>query len=340
VNSAAAIKWETFEIRLKGRNVQAPSAVMNGARLIVTGKWLKVAYVHEEDWLEGQVVSDPHSVISRLRQSRGGPDLFTFTQKLPETQPKYEFPFEWDNVAAIPLKSYKDWWENRLPQVTRKNVRRSAKRGVVVRSVPLDDTFIRGVMAIYNETPIRQGKPFTHYGKDFDTIKREISTMAGRYEFFGAYCGDELVGFIKLVYLGPLAGILHIVSLNSQYDKRPSNALIARMVETCAAKGITHILYGKYTYGSQSATPLAEFKHRNGFEQINVPRYYVPLDFKGAIAFRLGLHHGVKGMIPAPVLGLLSRVRARLAQRNHGESGGEKPDGAENAAGEKAAAEG
>ena len=65
-------------------------------------------------------------------------DIFSFTQKLPATRPKYSYPMESESIAAISLISFKEWWEG-LPQETRKNVRRSPKRGVVIRVEEFDD---------------------------------------------------------------------------------------------------------------------------------------------------------------------------------------------------------
>ena len=62
-----------------------------------------------------------------------------------------------------------------------------------------------------------------------------------------------------------------------QEDKRPANALIAKMVEVCEAKGISHLIYGLYNYGNKRNSSLLEFKIRNGFEEFLVPRYYIPL---------------------------------------------------------------
>ena len=39
-------------------------------------------------------------------------------------------------------------------------MRRAEKRGVVVREVPFDDDLVRGIVEIYDETPIRQGGPY------------------------------------------------------------------------------------------------------------------------------------------------------------------------------------
>ena len=41
-------------------------------------------------------------------------------------------------------------------------------------------------------------RPFWHYGKDFDTLKRGLSRDLDRSKFIGAYDQGELVGFVKL----------------------------------------------------------------------------------------------------------------------------------------------
>ena len=73
------------------------------------------------------------------------------------------------------------------------SMRRAAKRGTTVRTGELDDELIRGITEIYNETPFRQGKKFPHYGKDFATLKKEISTLLDPSEFIGAYFENELI---------------------------------------------------------------------------------------------------------------------------------------------------
>jgi len=110
--------------------------------------------------------------------------------------------------------------------------------------------------------------------------------------------------------MGQVAAILHIVSMDQHYDKRPANALITKSVEICEAKGMTHLLYGKFTYGNKTNSPLTEFKHRMGFEQVNFPRYYIPLTLKGRVAVSLGLHRGLIGMLPAGLLAFLLKTRA------------------------------
>jgi hypothetical protein len=211
---------------------------------------------------------------------------------------------------VVQTRSFTDWWEKTLPQVTRKNVRRAAKRGLVVRQVVCDDQLIQGIHEIYNEVPIRDGRPFLHYGKDVATVTREVSTMADRSEFLGAYHGDNLIGFIKLIHMGRLSSILHIVAKRAHYDKRPANALLAKAVEVCQQRGIEHLIYGQYDYGTRSNSPLTEFKRRNGFERVLVPRYFIPLTARGRLSLRLKLHQGT-GLLPRWSIAPALRLRAK-----------------------------
>ncbi len=70
----------------------------------------------------------------------------------------------------------------------------------------------------------------------------------------------------------------------------------------CNARGLTHLLYGQYVYDNKRNSPLMEFKRRNGFEQIQCPRYYVPLTLKGQVALALRLQRGWKRLIPGPIV--------------------------------------
>src|SRR5438105_15865808 len=141
------------EIRISGRTLYVPSAEICGRTVVVTGRWIRTARVRDEDVMEGVTVEDPDLFLTKLKESNLKADVFTFAQRPPEITPKYDYHFEWDNWAAVPTTCFKDWWENRLPQESRKNVRRAAKRGVVVRVVPFDDELVRGIQGIYNETP-------------------------------------------------------------------------------------------------------------------------------------------------------------------------------------------
>lgn len=303
------------KISVKGRVIKVPSVQVGAKTIIVSGRWIKIARVKDEDWLEGEVVN-PEAVVEKLKQEKLNADIFSFVQKLPNTNPNYSYPMEWDNVAVIPITSFADWWENRLSKDTRKNVRRAGRRGVVVRETSFSDKLLLGIVEINNETPMRQGRPFWHYGKSFDVVKRDYATFLDRSEFIGAYYENKLVGFIKMVYMGEIAGILQILCMNTHYDKRPANALIAKAVETCCAKGIKYLIYGKYNYGNNNKkSPLKEFKRRNRFEQILYPRYYIPLTAKGRIVIKLRLHRGLKQLLPDNFLVLAGKLRRKWYEK-------------------------
>jgi hypothetical protein len=297
------------EIRLKGKNTRVPSAEIDGRTMIVTGKWIKTVAIRDEQAVEGEPVKDPVTFIAALGNSELKADVLTFFQRPPDVTPRFKYHFEWDNYAAVPITTFQDWWEKRLPQEARKNTRRSVKRGVLVKTVPFNDELARGIHILCNESPVRQGKPFWHYGKDFETVKREHATYLERSEFIGAYYEGELIGFIKMVYVDRVAVIFHILAMNSHYDKRPMNALITKAVEVCAQKGIGYFIYDKYVYGNKKDSSLMEFKRRNGFEQINFPRYYIPLNLKGRIYVSLKLYRGAVGLLPEPVLKRLLGIR-------------------------------
>jgi len=304
------------EIQVKGKAVAVPSVMIDGRTVIVTGKWLKTAIVQDEDFLEGQVVDKPEMFVGKLKESGIAADVFSFTQKLPRVKPRFMHYFEWDNVAAIPLFTYEEWWDKQISGDLRKDIRRSEKRGVVVKTVPFTDEFVRAIMEIYNDNPIRQGRTFWHYGKDFDSVKRENATYLSQSEFIAAYYNDEPIGFIKVVFLGDLACLMQIISKASHHDKWPTNALIAKAVEVSVSRECSYLTYGKYDYGKKTKSTLADFKRRNGFERILVPRYFVPLSAKGKLAMALGLHRGIKNVIPSFLLDLMARMRSRrVAQK-------------------------
>jgi len=303
------------EISVNGKTLKVPAVSIDRRTVVATGKGLRIARFHEEEWNEDRTITDPDSF---LRELKGGPlraDIFTFAQPLADPQPRHPFHVEWDDVAAVSITTYSDWWDQ-LPQVSRKNVRRAERRGVVVRLAVFDDVFVRGIKGIYDETPIRQGRHFWHYGKDLESVKRENATFLDRCDFVAAYHNDELIGFIKIVYVGKVARIMQIISKNAHADKRPPNILLAKAMEVCCQKGMTHFVYGQYFYGSKGHTPITEFKHRNGFKRIPFPRYFVPLTLKGKAAIALGLHRGVKSLIPPRLLNFLLETRARLNRKS------------------------
>src|SRR2546427_10272684 len=67
----------------------------------------------------------------------------------------------------------------------------------------------------------------------------------------------------------------------------------------------------KYRYGNQERTSLLEFKMRNGFEEILVPRFYVPLTNKGKVAMTLKLHRDLVALLPESAIHFARNLRAK-----------------------------
>lgn len=298
-----------LEISLNGKWVKTPALRLDGQMFIVIGKRVRIATLHDEDWIDTEV-KNPEACARELGRSQAlQADIFSFTQKVPAISPRYKYPFEWHSVAVVRTSSFKDWWD-RLPQEGRKNVRRSQKRGVSIHEIALDDRLIRGIAEIQNETPIRQGRRYPHFGKSLDQVRKDYSPLADHSEFICAFFGEELIGLLQLVYRGNIASILQLNSKIAHHDKRASNALLARAVELCEAHNITHLTYGKFNYGNKGDSSLREFKSRNGFEEMLVPRYYVPLNAWGAFCVKTRMYRGLVGILPKGIISVGSRIRA------------------------------
>ncbi len=278
-------------------------------KLSVSGRYIKIAWLQNE-WFED--IENPSSIIKGLKNSKESPDILTFWQRLPNTEPKYDYYMEWDNVAAIRIKNYDDWWMKQIKGRTRSLIRKTLKQGVEVRLVKFDDELVRGISGIFDETPIRQGKPFWHYKKDFETVKREMSDRPDSSDFIGAYYNGDLIGFIKLLYAGQYAITTQIISKLEHRDKAVNNALISKAVEICADKNIPYLVYTKWSSGS-----LGEFKRRCGFKKIELPRYYIPLTLKGRIALKLQLHHGLAERLPERLKCFLMDLRKKRNLRKY-----------------------
>lgn len=301
-----------IELTVKGIPVRVPAVEIEGRTVITTGRWLKVAAIHDEYWQESEL-EDPEAFLRELKGHRAkgfAADIFTFAQKFPNTTARHPYHMEWDNVAAIGLSSYEEWWKG-LPSETRRNVRLAAKRGVTTQIQELSQELIGGIVEINNESPIRQGRRFHHYGKDAETVWRDYATFPERSTFIAAYHEEELIGFMKIVRVGKVAAILQLLSKTKHYDKKPANALIAKAVEHFAEKGASHLTYIKYRYGKKRKSPLTEFKKRNGFGEVLVPSYYVPLTAKGRTAVVLGLHRSLVEILPERLTDVLLEMRSK-----------------------------
>ena len=306
------------QIQVRGKRTNVPSLFIEGRNVVVTGGLLKTAQIQSENYVEYLPMDDPDGFVAQLKESQLPADIFSFAQSIHQLTPKFpQYHMEWDNFAAICLSSYEDWWKG-LSQDSRRNVRTAEKRGVNVRIASFDDDLIRGIKAIYDEVPVRQGFRNRHYQQDFETIRQKNSTFLGHDDFLCAYLGEDLIGFIQIIYTDRTARIMQVLSKTAHLDKRPTSVLMAKAVEIACQKKLTHLTYCKYTYGKKGHDHLTEFKRRMGFQKLCYPRYYVPLTWRGAMAVNLRLHHGLKDLLPARCLIFLLNARGKYYEMKIG----------------------
>jgi hypothetical protein len=248
-----------------------------------------------------------------------GVDLFTFLERS-WCHTIHNPPHNWvrsaDNIGLIQITSYGEWL-GRVGKKTRNMIRKAQKSGVNASVAKPDQRLAEGIWKIYNETPIRQERGFPHYGALLPQVMKEVHS-AQNCTYIGAYLEDELVGFVQLVHGENIEIISQILSLQRHWDRAVNNALVAKVIEFCAGRGARWIMYGRM--GNHPS--LDNFKRSNGFAQVQVSRYYVPITRKGKTATVLGLHRPMKDALPKtikyplfPLYNWVSRFRARARLR-------------------------
>ena len=182
-----------------------------GRRIQVRGSLLKVARLDAEKFF---FLDDPQPVIEGLKKARAGVDLFTFMQKVSERTPRFLYPMEWDNLAVLPISTFEHWWNEQIGFKARNKAKQAEKRGIVIRETPFSEELVQGIGEIYSETPVRQGRKFPHFGKNWKTVYEEEATYLDQSVFLGAYLEGKLVGFTKILWDKDRsqAGLLNIVS--------------------------------------------------------------------------------------------------------------------------------
>ena len=281
---------------------------VSGKDIRIKGKLVRIAHFDGDKYT---FPDDPEATLAELRKCGKRVDIFTFLQKLPETTPKYQYPFEMDNLAVVPVSTFDNWWNNQIRSYPRNRARQAEKRGVVLREVPYGDELTKGICGIYNETPVRQGKPFPYYGMTLEQAREYAGTFLDRSIYVGAFVGDTMIGFIKLVMdeSRTQACLVHILSMVEHKDKAPTNALIAHAVRACADRKVSFLVYEHFNYGKKEGDSLSHFKEVNGFQRVDLPRYYVPLTPIGRAALRLKLHHRLVDRLPESLVSKFRDLR-------------------------------
>ncbi len=284
---------------------------------IQTKKKLSIEIAHDYQEYEKDIFPSD-DFIEKLHER--DKDIFTFVERkwcCPIPNPSSNWIKTDDNVALLEIKDHATWW-NSIGKKTRNMIRRAEKSGINVTVAEPTAEFAEGVSKIYNETPIRQERAFSHYGEPLEATTRNITTAQRSSTFVGGYLQHELVGFIQIVHGDNIAIIAQILSLQKHWDKSVNNALLSKAVEVCASKGERWLMYGRI--GNHPS--LDRFKENNGFIKYPITRYYLPITGKGRIAIKLGLHRDLKDALPEPLkysliplLNWASRNKVRLKSR-------------------------
>ncbi len=269
---------------------------------IVSGRLVRIARIQSEYYVP---LEDPISMIDGLRRS-GKADIFSFVQPGPDFAPKYDFYSELDSIAVVAITNYDHWWMRQINDKTRNMVRKAKKMGAEIRKAELDAEFVKGIKEIYDEVDVIQGKPNRHYHKSLERLKAEHSSFLNRSELLGAYHQGKLIAFAKVTFTKHRAVLMNIAGMVCHRDKAPTNALLARVVEICAERGIPYLQYGVW-----SKRGLGNFKKHHAFERLDIPRYFVPLSFKGRLALALNLHRSLKENIPESWIDFGTELRSK-----------------------------
>lgn len=277
--------------------------VVNGIEISISGRFPRVAKLYGE--YHEYVGGDMEAFLTGVRKNVKA-DIFTFVQPIEDRTPKYDFPRQPDPVAVLPIETYEKWWKQTINDKTRNMIRKAGKKGVTIQQVEFNDELVKGIKEVYDESPLRQGKPFKHYKKSFEVLKEAHASYLDRAFFVGAYFEGKLIGFMKVIVVGKSASIMQIISMVSHRDKAPTNALLGKVVEICAERGITNLQYGIWSRRS-----MGDFKLHHGFQEVELPRYFVPLNPRGSVALGLKLHRGLMDVLPGKFVDYFAGLRTK-----------------------------
>lgn len=279
-------------------------------QISISGRLPRIARLRSEPY---ECLSTPEDFIGTLKDDGLPADIFTFIQELGDSVAVHGYHRELESYAVVPVTTYDHWWKKQIDAKTRNMIRKAEKSGVELRVAEFDDSLVAGIVEIYNETPVRQGKRFWHFGKDFETIKRDHETFLERSRFIGAFHGNELIGFAKLVRGRNVESLMQIISKVAHRDKAPTNALIAKAVQMCSDAKVPYLHYGVWSRGG-----LGLFKKSHAFVRHDVPRYFVPLNARGRLALKVNLHRRWTEIVPEKWIERLAPLRQRWNSSRYG----------------------
>ena len=100
-NSHPSVLRKIFGLRdITSRRIGTTTEI-NGKRIVIEGKFPRIAKL-EQEWCDD--AGDPEILADALRKSANGPDILTFTQRLPDLEPRYGYQMELDSMAVASNK--------------------------------------------------------------------------------------------------------------------------------------------------------------------------------------------------------------------------------------------
>jgi hypothetical protein len=294
----------------KGKEIPIYKTNYNNIEIIIRGKFLKYAYPINNGMVE---IFDPKNVIEYFDNMKNiRVDYFQFMQKIPNSKAVFKYYFVYDNLAAIPIESYSQWWSKQINGKTRNMVRKSKKSGIEIKSVNFDKFFVENVHTIFNESPVRQGKKFWHFGKSIEVINRQLSVDSKSHTYLGAFYKNEMIGFAGIRRVDDIGFLGQIISMIKHRDKAPNNALIDHSVLFCEKNNINYLIYDKFDYGKGGSDTLKRFKKDNGFQKYELPKYFLPITSFGKFVCDHKLHLNFTDFIPQPLYNMLRTIRKKI----------------------------
>ena len=276
---------------------------VDGRQFYLSGRFPRICGLYNS-WYES--VEDPEALTKLLKKVKQRADVFTFFQRPPHVEPSYNYHMEPYPVSVIKITTYEDWFNKGIGKKTRHAIRSAQKKGVEVRVEDFNSQLVKGICEICNETPIRAGKKYPHYKATFEEVRDGSATFLDRSIFLGAYYRDEFIGFTKIVFEDEFADILQHLAKISHRDKYTANILMAKAVELCTVRGSGYLAYGDW-----DESGVGDYKRHNGFVRMDLPRYYIPLNWMGAVALKIKLHRPISKMLPAKTMPLLKGMRLK-----------------------------
>jgi len=187
----------------------------------------------------------------------------------------------YDILLLHEVQTYQDWWK-KVGKKTRNMVRKAEKNNVITSVIQPSTELARDICRVYNSSQRKQKRKNNNYGKTDQEVLKEI-TSSSKNVFIVSRLEHEVVGFSQLVCYDDTVFIKRLISLETHWDKGINNALIAKVIEISADRGIKKLIFAHWNPWFFPEESLIDFATNNGFRLRKVTRYYAPLTWSGRV---------------------------------------------------------